>query len=229
MCSPFRKAILLVVAAAIGTGAGASAARDLVVCADPDAAPYSASDGSGFENRLMELLAGDMGVRVVFRWQPLRRGEVRKTVGAGLCDAIAGVPVGLGGVACTIPYYRSSYVYVTRADFGAAVQSLSDERLAHAIIGVPLIGGDGAIVPAATALAARGLTNNIRGFPVYGDRPAAERMIEALDRGDIDVAVGWGPQLALFCPPLPDGTQGRRGTSGAGRSPAVRHRDRRPA
>jgi mxaJ protein len=198
MCLPFPKALLLTLAALLGIGATDSSARGIVVCADPDDMPYSRSDRTGFENRLMVLLARDMGSDLVFHWQPLRRGEVRKTIGAGLCDAIAGVPVGLDGVACTTAYYRSSYVYVTRADFGPAVRVLSDERLAHSLVGVPLIGGDGAAVPAAMALAMRGLINNVRGFPVYGDRPVGQRMIEALDRREIDVAVGWGPQLAYF-------------------------------
>lgn len=198
MCSRFPKALLLTLVPVIGIGAGDGSARGLVVCADPDDMPYSRTDGSGFENRLMALLARDMGTDVVFHWRPLRRGEVRKTIGAGMCDVIAGVPIGLKGVACTIPYYRSSYIYVTRADFGAAVQTLDDSRLARSIVGVPLIGGDGAVVPAAMALATRGLTNNVRGFPVYGEQPAAQRMIEALDRREIDVAVGWGPQLAYF-------------------------------
>ena len=189
MCLPFPKALLLALATVLAIGASDAQSRAVVVCADPDAMPYSRSDGGGFENRLMALLARDMGADIAFHWQPLRRGEVRKTIGAGLCDVIAGVPVGLGGVTCTTPYYRSSYIYVTRADFGAAVQTLDDSRLARSIVGVPLIGGDGAIVPAAMALATRGLTNNVRGFPVYGDQPAAQRMIEALDRREIDVAV----------------------------------------
>jgi mxaJ protein len=198
MCLPFPKALLLMLVMMLGIGASDGSARGLVVCADPDDMPYSRSDRSGFENRLMALLAQDMGIDVEFHWQPLRRGEVRKTIGAGMCDLIAGVPIGLGGVACTIPYYRSSYVYVTRADFGAAVQTLDDRRLARSVVGVPLIGGEGAVVPAAMALATRGLTNNVRGFPVYGNQPAAQRMIEALDRREIDVAVGWGPRLAYF-------------------------------
>ena len=66
--------------------------RDLVVCADPDNLPFSHQDGSGFENRIAELVAQDLRARLVYRWLPLRRGVVRKTLGARLCDVLMGVP-----------------------------------------------------------------------------------------------------------------------------------------
>jgi ABC-type amino acid transport substrate-binding protein len=55
-----------------------------------------------------------------------------------------------------------------------------------------------AATPAALALANRGIVDNIIGFPVYGAQPAAQRMIDALERGQLDVAVVWGPQAGYF-------------------------------
>ncbi len=175
-----------------------SEARDLVVCADPDNLPYSHQDGSGFENRIVELIADDVGARVVYRWLPLRRGAVRKTVGAGLCDVLAGVPADPAGIVTTIPYYRSSYVFVTRKNWGDPVSSFDDARLRVARIGVPLIGVDGAAVPPAAALARRGIIDNVTGLPVYGVLPVAQRMIDALVQRRVDVAVLWGPQAGYF-------------------------------
>src|SRR5215218_4802107 len=61
-------------------GAGALAAADtLRVCADPDNLPYSHADGSGFENRIAQLLAEDLGARLSYTWYPQRRGFVRRT------------------------------------------------------------------------------------------------------------------------------------------------------
>jgi hypothetical protein len=46
--------------------------------------------------------------RCEYDWLPHRRGFVRKTMGAGLCDVIIGVPAGFERVLTTRPYYRSS-------------------------------------------------------------------------------------------------------------------------
>jgi mxaJ protein len=176
----------------------AALSRDLVVCADPDNLPFSQQDGSGFENRIAELVAQDLGARLVYRWQPLLRGVVRKTLGAGLCDVLMGVPADPARIATTIPYYRSSYALVTRKDWGAPVASFDDARLRTSRIGVPLIGADGAAAPPAMALARQGIVDNVRGFPVYGARPVAQRMVEALANGEVDIAMLWGPAAGYY-------------------------------
>ena len=172
--------------------------RDLVVCADPDDMPFSHQDGSGFENRIAELVAQDLRARLVYRWQPLRRGVVRKTLRARLCDVLMGVPADPAGTATSIPYYRSTYVFVTRTDWGAPVSSFDDMRIRASRIGVPLIGTDNAAVPPASALARRGIVENVEGFPVYGALPVAQRIIDALANGQVDIAVAWGPAAAYY-------------------------------
>jgi mxaJ protein len=84
------------------------------VCADPDNLPYSQRDESGFENRIARLVADDLGMRLSWFWQEQTRGFVRKTMGAGRCDLFIGVPAGFDKVLRTRPYYRSTYVAVTR-------------------------------------------------------------------------------------------------------------------
>lgn len=178
--------------------AGELAARDLVVCADPDSLPYSNERREGFENRIVELLAADLGDRVVYRWQPLRRGLIRKTLDARVCDVLVGVPVGVQGVATTSAYYRSSYVFVSRRSLGAAIVSFDDPRLRNATIGVQVLGADGAATPAALALADHGITARVVGFPLYGAQPAGQRMIAAIDDERLDVAIAWGPEIGYF-------------------------------
>lgn len=186
-----------VVGAALLIVASHSTAAELVVCADPDNMPYSREDGAGFENRIVQLVADEMGAQLRYVWQPLRRGVVRKTLNAKACDVLAGVPVGLEIVSTTRPYYRSGFVFVYRRD-AALLESFDDPRLRTLRVGVQLVGADMAATPAAQALATRGIVDNVVGFPVYGQRPSAQRMIDALERGRLDVGVVWGPQAGYF-------------------------------
>jgi mxaJ protein len=183
----------------------AVAAEPLRVCADPDNLPYSRADGSGFENRIARLLADDMGAPLAYEWLPDRRGFVRKTLGAQLCDVIIGVPAGFERAATTHPYYRSAYVLVDRAGNAPPVRSLDDPRLAKMRIGVQLIGNDLAASPPGQLLAHMGYTQNVRGFPLAGEEPSAERAIDAIVRGEVDAALLWGPQAGYFArrAPLP--------------------------
>jgi mxaJ protein len=198
MSSRFLEGVRLTCVLALLACCSRAESRDLVVCADPDNLPFSHRDGSGFENRIAELVAQDLQARLVYRWLPLRRGVVRKTLGARLCDLLIGVPTDPAGLATTNAYYRSSYVLVTRTDWGAPVSSFDDTRIRASRIGVPLIGADGAAAPPAAALARRGIVDDVAGFPVYGALPVAQRMIDALAAGRLDIAIGWGPTVGYY-------------------------------
>jgi len=175
---------------------GGCSERTLTVCADPNNMPFSNRRGEGLENKLAELLARDLDARLRYVWWSQRRGWMRSTLGEGKCDAWMGVPSGLQMLATSRPYYRSTYVFVSRADDSLEGLSFDDPRLRDLDIGVQLAGDDGANPPPADALARRGLTRRTRGFTLYGDNrqadPAAE-LIRALERGDVDVAIAWGP------------------------------------
>ena len=179
-------------------GAAAAEERQLRVCADPRNPPYSREDGGGFENRVAALVARELGATLTNVWLPQGRGYVRKTLNAGLCDVIAGVPSDFELVRTTAPYYRSSYVFVSRADAGAPYRSFDDPRLARVKVGVQLIGDDLAATPPGHALAARGIVDNVVGYTIYAERPQVERMIADVASGAIDVAVAWGPQAGYF-------------------------------
>jgi mxaJ protein len=173
----------------------------LRVCADPNNLPFSNDRGEGFENRLATMLAADLGTRVEYTWWAQRRGFVRNTLGSGQCDVLMGVPVGFELAATTRPYYRSTYVFVSRRDAGLDLRSLDDERLQHLRIGVQMIGDDFSNSPPAHALSARGVVKNVIGYSVLGDysqpNPPA-RVVEAVARGEIDVALVWGPLAGYF-------------------------------
>ena len=195
-----RAARLLFTACLIGALSCASA-RTLVVCADPNNLPFSNRARQGFENRIAEIVARDLGASIDYVWWAQRRGYVRNTVNAEKCDLWAGVATGVDMLATTAPYYRSSYVFVTRADRPLGGLTLDDERLRHLSIGVQMVGNDATNTPPAHALARRGITQNVRGFMLYGDYekpnpPSA--IVDAVARGNLDVALVWGPLAGYF-------------------------------
>ncbi|RUX82023.1 quinoprotein dehydrogenase-associated putative ABC transporter substrate-binding protein [Mesorhizobium sp. M7A.F.Ca.CA.001.07.2.1] len=174
--------------------------RELRVCADPNNMPFSNAAGQGFENRIAEIIATDLGAKLTYTWWAQRRGFIRNTLKAGLCDLVPGTPANLEMLRTTTPYYRSSYVFVTRQD-GPDVASFNDPRLQELRIGVQLIGDDGANSPPVQALGRRGIVGHLIGYPVYGDYSAPNppaRIVEAVANGEIDLAVVWGPLAGYF-------------------------------
>jgi mxaJ protein len=190
-------------AAALRAEAPKRDASVLRVCADPNNLPFSNEKGEGFENRLAEMLAGEMGRRVEYTWWAQRRGFIRNTLRAGECDLVAGIPSSFELVLATRPYYRSTYVFVYRKDADFEVRSFDDPILRTKKIGVHLVGDDGANTPPAHALSTRGIVGNLTGYTLYGDystpNPPA-RILDALAKGEIDVAIVWGPLAGYFAP-----------------------------
>ncbi|HYH37022.1 MAG TPA: hypothetical protein VD860_02280 [Azospirillum sp.] len=170
-CRPVRlaaAALLALAAPALADEGATDHVTELRVCADPNNLPFSNDRGEGFENRIVALLAADLGIPVRTTWWAQRRGFVRNTLKAGLCDVIPGVPVGYELTAFTRPYYRSSYVFVSRAD-APPVTSFDDPRLRAVKVGVQMIGNDATNTPPAHALSRRGIVLNVSGYTVYGD------------------------------------------------------------
>ena len=171
----------------------------LRVCADPNNLPFSNQRQEGFENRLAELVAAQMGARVEYTWWVERGSLAKNTVNAGRCDVLLGVPASFEDVETTAPYYRSTYVFVTRRDRNLEIRSLLDERLANLKIGVPVVGDD--LAPPAYALAQRGITSNVTGFSLfgaYGEENPARRLVDAIANGQLDVGIAWGPIAGYF-------------------------------
>jgi mxaJ protein len=71
-----------------------------------------------------------------------------------------------------------------------------------------MVGDDFSNTPPAHALASRGIVENVHGYMIYGDysrpNPPSE-IISAVARGDVDVALVWGPLAGYFAArsPLP--------------------------
>ncbi|HEV2702276.1 MAG TPA: quinoprotein dehydrogenase-associated putative ABC transporter substrate-binding protein [Steroidobacteraceae bacterium] len=177
------------------------AAHGLTVCADPNNMPFSNHREQGFENHLAQLIARQLHTTVRYEWWAQRRGFARQTLAQSRCDIWPGVAAGLQGMATTEPYYRSTYVFASRQAADLSGLSLDDPRLRTQLVGVELIGDDGANTPPASALATRGITGNVRGFTVYGDYrqpnpPTA--ILDALAHNAIQVALVWGPLAGFY-------------------------------
>jgi mxaJ protein len=191
-----RRAVAALGGAIATLTAVAAEARTLRVCADPNNLPFSNQRREGFENKLVELIAADLGAKLEYVWRAQRRGVVRDGLNGGECDLIPGVATAVEMLATTRPYYRSSYMFVTRADARLDIASLDDERLRELKVGVQLVGDDGSNTPPAHALARRGIVGNVRGYMLYGNYEEANppaRIVEAVASGEIDVALVWGP------------------------------------
>jgi mxaJ protein len=193
--------LLLALLAAACTPAPSPAPRRLVACADPNNLPFSNKAGQGFENQLARLIAADLHAELSYVWWAQRRGYVRNTLGEGKCDFWPGVASNVEMLATSRPYYRSSYMFVSRAKDGLAGLTLDDPRLKRLKLGVQMVGNDAMNTPPAHALARRGIVGNVRGFMLYGDysqpNPPAE-IVRAVGAGEVDVALVWGPLAGYF-------------------------------
>ncbi len=186
-------------AAALLVGFSAQATTVLRVCADPNNLPFSNDAGQGFENKLAELVAAKLGSPLAYTWWSERKSFVKNSLQAGKCDVLLGIPSTLDSVEVTRPYYRSSYVFVTRRDSNLDIKSLSDFRLAKLRIGIQVVGED--FAPPAFALARRGITRNVTGFRLFGNFGEANpprKIIDAVENRQIDVAIVWGPFAGYF-------------------------------
>ena len=171
------------------------------VCADPGNLPYSDHQRQGFENQIADLIAHDMHVNLQYFWFPQRENFFRKTIQQGLCDVVMGVPVGMKSLETTGPYYRSSYVFVSRRDRNLNVSSFDDPRLRSLRIGVHVLSEQGDSLPPVYALTSRGITRSLVGFSIFGNLtekdPQAD-LLNAVINGKIDVAIAWGPLAGYF-------------------------------
>jgi mxaJ protein len=177
---------------------GAVSARELRVCADPDNLPYSDRAERGFENRIAKLVARDLGADVTYYWLPQWRGYSRKTLAQHHCDLIPGIAHDDDSVLATNAYYTGTFALVYAPSRFPDLAGLDDPRLRSLRIGIQVIGIDATPSPPALALARRGIVDNVVGYPVMGEVPSAERIVNAIADGTLDVGIVWSPQPGYF-------------------------------
>jgi quinoprotein dehydrogenase-associated probable ABC transporter substrate-binding protein len=198
-------AFVALVGMALPGGAGAQDAEGSIelidphvfrACADPHDLPFSNEAGEGFENKIAELLAHKLGKSVGYTFYPDATGFIRNTLNAHRCDVVLGIAQGDDLVQPTSPYYRTGYAAAFRQDGSLkGLESLSDPRLKTARIGI--IAG----TPPATFLAQNGLLGRIKSYALVVDTrfdSPTHEMMDDLERGEIDVALLWGPIAGYY-------------------------------
>jgi len=173
------------------------------VCADPENLPFSNRQLEGFENKIADLMAKDLGTTPTYIWWGQRRGFIRNTMFATLkeqrCDIVIGVPEGYDLVRTTKPYYRSTYVFVYPKGKGLQIKSLDDPILKKIKIGVHLLGDDYNNPPPVHELAKRGIVDNVVGFDTfYSSQNPPSKIIDAVAARQIGAAIVWGPAAGYF-------------------------------
>ena len=179
------------------------------VCADPNNLPFSNQAQGGFENRLADLLAADLGMPVAYTWFPQRMGFIRNTLKAReptrdgyKCDVIMGVPHHYDRAITTAPYYRSTYALVYVKGRG-----LDDVKKVDDLLGFDdarkqeLRIGVFERAPAAQLLAQYDYFDQMVPYQTMSGDPAAypgELVEKELVAGKIDAAILWGPIAGYF-------------------------------
>jgi quinoprotein dehydrogenase-associated probable ABC transporter substrate-binding protein len=183
---------------------GTGSVSALRVCADPHGLPQSNDRGEGYENKIAEALAHDLGKKVEYTFFPQRMGFVRNTLRARdeqtlqyKCDLIMGVPKGYDLTATTQPYMHSIYALVlpARDDF-------KDLKSAEELLKLPaaklhaLRIGMFAQTPASDWVLKNGLIDQAVMYAAQSGDPkeTPDTVIDRdLSAGKIDVAIVWGP------------------------------------
>jgi quinoprotein dehydrogenase-associated probable ABC transporter substrate-binding protein len=198
------KRLWLLSVLALAPAAQAWEGKTLKVCADPNNPPYSDSEGQGFENKIAEIVAKELGKKVEYTWFPQRIGFIRNTLKAQLpdseeykCDLVIGLPTGFEMAATTQPYYRSTYALVYAKNRGwddlksaEDLARLPPERKAK----LKLAMFDGS--PATTWLLNHHLIEHAIPYQTMtGDASTntAQTLEKDMKDGKLDMAIVWGP------------------------------------
>lgn len=163
------------------------------VCADPDNMPYSNLKQEGFEDKIAEVLAKDLGKKLTFAYAYNRQGFYRNTINAMRCDVIISTTSDNDALRTSKPYYRSGHVFVWRKDSNFNITDWNSPDLKKGIIGV--VDHSPATIP----MNDHNLIANARPYRIQRDlNLPASFMIDDLAKGDIDVAIAWGPIGGYF-------------------------------
>lgn len=163
------------------------------VCADPDNMPYSNSKQEGFEDRIAEVLAKELGKKLSYQYAYYRQGFLRNTLNANRCDYVMSTTSDNDSMRTSVPYYRSGYVFVYRKSSGYSITDWNAPDLRKGIIGI--IGQS----PPTRPLADNNLMGNARPYRLQRDLNfPPSQLIDDLAKGDIDVAIVWGPIAGYF-------------------------------
>ncbi len=163
------------------------------VCADPENMPYSNLKREGFEDKIAEVLAADLGKKLTYTYAYSRQGFFRNTLGANRCDIVIGTTSDSDMMRTSKPYYRAGHVYVWRKESNYNITDWKSPDLRKGFIGV--VDHSPATIP----MNDNGLIANARPYRIQRDlNLPSSFMIDDLAKGDIDIAIAWGPIGGYF-------------------------------
>lgn len=163
------------------------------VCADPENMPYSNLKREGFEDKIAEVLAADLGKKLTYTYAYSRQGFFRNTLGANRCDVVIGTTSDSDMMRTSKPYYRAGHAYVWRKESNFNITDWTSPDLHRGFIGVK----DHS--PATIPMNDNGLIANARPYRIQRDLNLPPSfMIDDLAKGDIDIAVEWGPIAGFY-------------------------------
>jgi quinoprotein dehydrogenase-associated probable ABC transporter substrate-binding protein len=192
---------LVLIAASMGSLQAAAQTAEAVdrshlrVCADPNNLPFSNQNGEGFENKIADLLAAELGVPVRYTWYPDSMGFIRSTLNARACDIVIGTAAGNELLQNTNPYYRSTYAIVYRKDDKLDAASVAD--LARKAQTIGAVAG----TPPTTLLAQAGALDKLRSYQLVVDTrfdSPGRQLVHDVATGTIDSGILWGPIAGYF-------------------------------
>jgi mxaJ protein len=183
--------------------------RVLRVCEDPNNLPFSNKAGEGFENKIAELLAKELGWKLEYTWFPQRMGFIRNTLRSReenaqrfKCDLVMGVPVGFELASSTKPYYRSTYTLVYAKGKGLDGVATPEDLLKLDPAKLKTLKfGVFSQTPAVDWLLKHKLFDQAISYerqPADPQRYPGEIVEKDLVAGKIDVAFVWGPIGGYF-------------------------------
>lgn len=177
-------------------------------CIDPSNLPFANEHGEGFENRIAELFAKQLGLPVQSYAFPQRMNFIRNTLRYRLpgedyrCDVVMSIPVGFEQAAATKAYYRSTYALVfpkgTALD---AVRTGTDLFALPPDVRNRLHIGIYDKSPASQWLVKHGMEAQAKPYPILSPDPdysPGDIIEKDLVQGKIDAVIVWGPIAGFY-------------------------------
>ena len=181
----------------------------LKVCADPYMLPFSNQEQKGYENRIADLFAKKLGVKLEYTWFPQRIGFIRNTLrkesgtsGEFACDLVITEPEKFDLAATTEPYYTTTYmlVYVK----GRGLDEVTDPQMLGKFVETRKPGLKFGLAdqgPAQLWVFYQGLMGNMVPFQGQPGDPKVspgQQMIEELVAGHLDATIIFGPTAGYY-------------------------------
>ncbi|WP_424363699.1 methanol oxidation system protein MoxJ [Methylocystis parvus] len=191
-------------AAPAATPAPAADPNVLRICAAKNQPPLSLEDGSGLENKIGVALADAMKRKPQFVWSEKPAIYlVRDYLDKNLCDVIVGLDTGDSRVATSKPYYRTGYVFVSRADRDLDVKSWNDGRLKKLGHIVVAFGSPGEVLMKDMGVYEDNMAYlyslvNFRSARNQYTQIDPSRMVGEVVNGAAEIAVGFAPDVARY-------------------------------